>query len=268
MEPIIISNGIVEYYQGLLDKQNEKIRRVPDKKYNSKFSRFVYKKNLPIFLGQNKYHERDLENISQTCKVKGIDKKDLSVVVFDEHTDMYIFNEEDLTKIKKATGNDVRNKIHLGNWVLELIKQRYPDISLVGVRDFTSSGSRSLYSKYNDKVSFYLGLGFEQEKHFDSEDFEKTRLQNLNEFFSKKDFKPYTFISLDCDVSQDLLGKEDSNIRKCGDLKYDELIEAIKYIRKKSKIIGASIFGEGFMFGSFTDARENVNDLIRNFAEN
>jgi hypothetical protein len=209
---------------------------------------------LPIFLSWcQSNHHFDFQNINNVVNSRPINKEDLSLEIFDYHTDMYL-------------GLERSEELNMGNWVLHLINNNYSDISIVGVVDFTRTssfvGSQQYenYIRYKEQVSFFLGKDFDKKIDFKEWDSSQLKLKSLEDFL-KKPLRKYSFVSLDCDVSCDFANPVRGGAIKIygvrGEVTIDELREMINYINKHSEIIGLSIHFIGFQ----TDEKKWLNNV-------
>jgi len=197
---------------------------------------------VPIICNMdNSEHGQDIENIEKIITLKGIDKKKLSIVVFDVHTDMYTMTYE------------------CGNWVRKMLNIGYDHISIVGVVDFTESDTHAMaYQGLGERVEFFTGPQFLSKKFFKGYDPKLTIVRPLNDFYERQ-LRENTIISLDCDVSREFSKLISARLSRCfgrkGKTKVDDLLTMIESVKKKSKIIGQTVYGT---VDSFEAKEENV----------
>lgn len=218
----------------------------------SDFNKF--KNKIPYFLiDMNFKHHKDVKIINKVVKLKKINKKDLSLVIFDSHTDMY------------QEGNKyfpIEKKVTMTNWVAYMLSKKYENISIVGVTDFTKSSPERKgfeYKSFGDKLSFFTGKDYNPEKDF-GENQGQVELKTLEEFF-KHPLKENTFISLDSDVSSDFTTMNPKFAGRLGSTTTRELQEMIKYIKNNSNLIGFSFYGTGWG-EAFSEKSANLMTLL------
>ncbi len=214
----------------------------------------LFKIGMPCFLDESTAdHHFDIENIASTIKRNNIDKKELSLIIFDAHTDMYkLPKQNSLTK----------PKINMANWVLHLLEKDFSDISIVGVSDFTRSSveiEEFEYWRFQNKVSFFLGEDFKKERDFNGPSYGKVCLRKINEFKNKK-LRKYSFISLDCDVSSEFSDMNPAHVGYLGDTKIQDVCDIINHIKEYSSIAGFSMYG--VFPTAFTDKQKQTKKVL------
>ena len=222
------------------------------------FSLFSRKKGLPCFLSNDTaLHHQDIENIKTVQNKNKIEKKDLSVVVLDAHTDMYRYDDP---RILELQGEN-----NMTNWILHMLDKGYDDISILGVSDFTKScpekGSFE-YHRMNERVHFFIGRDFDRQYDFKEDGFSQVELRSLSDFMRKK-LRKYSFISLDSDVSDDFAGHPRYGGYR-GKTRVSEIIDIISYVGNNSHIIGFSLYGmygDGF-FSTFSERKDIVRKVL------
>lgn len=224
----------------------------------------VFSKKLPCFLSYTcSDHHRDIKNIETTLRRRKIRKEETSIIVLDKHTDMYEYaadNKKNQEVIK------YQGKVNMTNWILYMLKNNYPDISLVGVEDFTSSqgGGNENYKGLNENISFFVGKEFDLEREFGTIE-EAPKIKSVEDFFQKP-LRQNSFISLDCDVSKDFSPQEYYCDRYCGSLKLQDVVKVIEEVKSKSRLIGVSIHGVvggplGF-YDTFREKEKEIKEII------
>jgi len=194
----------------------------------------IYKKHRPIFFsGDHADHHLDSGNIDSVIQKQKISKDDLSIIIFDFHTDMYQGENYPL----------INEKLTSANWVLDLVAKGYSDISIIGVVDFTLS-SKELpgyeYYHFKDVVNFYVAHEVQILDYYPEHDHKNLPLHPLDSF-EEKQLRKYSFISLDSDVSSDFT--QYLNCKAFGYLPMDSFIPALEHIANDSIIIGKSFYG-------------------------
>ena len=202
----------------------------------SKFLKFRDK--IPYFLNDfHTFHEDDVRHIEAARKIRNVKKSDLSLVVFDAHTDMYQCGEK---------YHPIEEKVDMANWIAYMLNENYPDISILGVSDITSTCPQRKgfeYRLFKDRLSLFLGEDIIFEKDF-KEYNNEFPLYNINDFFNKN-LKKYSFISLDADVNLNFTVKT-YGIGRHGRMEMEQIIKAIKYVKEKSNLIGFSFYASGW----------------------
>ena len=218
----------------------------------SNFNKF--KNKIPYFLiDLNCRHHKDVKNINKVVNLQKIDKKDLSLVVFDSHTDMY--QEE-------PRFSPIEKEVDMANWVAYMLSKGYGNISLVGITDFTSSCPQRKgfeYNSFGEDLSFFVGKDYNPEIDF-RENNGQVKLNNLDEFF-KHPLKKHSFISLDSDVSSDFTNMNSKFAGRLGSTTTKELYEMIKYIKENSNLVGFSFYGTGWG-DAFSEKSTNLMTLL------
>ncbi|MFA5953424.1 MAG: hypothetical protein WC812_02425 [Candidatus Pacearchaeota archaeon] len=212
------------------------------------------KNKTPYFITDfNFKHHQDVKNIEIARKIKKIDKKNLSLIIFDSHTDMYQEGEGYYHFEKKVT---------MANWIAYMVSREYSNISLIGVTDFTHSSRQRKgfeYGNLKNKVSFFLGENYKQEKDFKEYNGE-IKLNNIKDFFDAS-LMENSFISFDSDVSSDFTNTNSKFAGRLGNLGLEDCKKIINYIKENSNLIGFSFFATGFA-EAFNEKDHNLNSLI------
>jgi len=220
------------------------------------FGSFLNMKNkIPYFLTEvNSEHHKDVKNIEKTRRIKGVKKENLSLIVFDSHTDMYQKGEEKYPYIEK--------RITMANWLTYMLSLKYSNIALVGVTDFTKSAPQRKgfeYDSLDNKVSFFLGPKYNPQIDFKDYNGE-IKLHSIDEFFNLP-LKENSFISFDSDVSSDFTSMNQNFAGRLGGLTIEKSKEIIKHIKENSNLIGFSFYGT-FWDNSFREESSNLLSLL------
>jgi len=222
---------------------------------------FGEKKGFPCFLSDNFFHHQDVENIEAVRSMRRIQKSDLSLVVFDSHTDMYQLSK--LT-VEQRQICFAQGAVNMANWILEMSRRGYDDVHLLGVSDFTRTCPElegEEYYRFQDRIHFFLGRGFESRLDFQGEGFERTKLNPL-EAFSTQKLRPFSFISLDCDVSKELEADVSAGSFR-GETKLQEVLGIIRAVQARSQVIGFSVYGAVQQYGLSTSYGDREKEIAQ-----
>lgn len=257
---------------------SELIRKLAKDKFGKVIARWKYVSRLwpvfnvqiPCFLDDHcGNHDYDIENIGATLRRKCVSKEELSLVVFDKHTDMYPMDSE---KSRQVINQVVKmgckhTEVNCANWLLWMLRRGYSGISLIGATDFTNSHSEwhnPNYQSFGDKIEFFVDDSFDKQREFGQEGC-SIDFRRICDFFSKP-LRKYSFISLDCDVSEAFSPHPTYTRGYCGSMKIEDITAIIKEVRKRSQLIGMSIYGvsEGPMsfFNSFSENRRELEQVL------
>ena len=236
------------------DQETRKFAQEMDFHYIGMWNYFLfswfYKKKTPIFLSNSKTnHHFDYKNIEKIRKVKNLKKKDLSIVIFDFHPDMY-------WKIREH--RHTKREINMANWVGHLLETGYDDVHMVGVNDFTLSAPEvesKEYWRYNDQIKFYLGEDFNQEQYFADYDPNQIKLFSLDNFLETP-LRDYSFISICGDVSFAFTNLPPYWSGAQGRMSLDTLKKHIQHTKGNSKVEGISLYG--YYATTFCGSEDNV----------
>ena len=255
----------------------EYTKRKTKEKFREAIARWKYVSRWwPIFNAQTPCffdytcanHECDIENIRATLRRKRISKEEISLIVFDKHTDMYPMDSEKsrqvIKQVVKIGGNA---ELNCANWLLWMLKMGYSGISLIGATDFTNNHTEEHnphYWTFRDKIDFFVDDSFDKQKEFGQEEcsIEFRRICD----FGDKPLRRYSFISLDCDVSEAFNPHPSYTRGVCGSMKLNDVTAAIADVRKRSQLIGMSIYGvcgdPGGIFNSFSRNEQNLERVL------
>ena len=213
-------------------------------------------RNVPFFISpSNACHEQDLANVKATIRQRGVKKEELSLVVFDYHTDMY-----------RGTGCRVKRngkeELHMSNWILHMIEEGFTDISLVGVGDFLHTDSdidERWYGKYGGVVSYFVSDNIDLGQ-FENRD--GLELRSMAEF-KEKELRDYSFVSLDCDVSNSIAHERRNMADEFlygprGTVALTQIEDSLGYVGHRSDLIGVSFYCIDDLLSSSPDRLEGL----------
>jgi arginase family enzyme len=256
----MIENMIAVYSEETKTFAKERFKKsVPRRRYNSRWP--LLSSQIPCFLAiSGAEHAYDADNIRATLRRNHIGIDDVSLVVFDKHTDMYTLDTDKGREVIRLVGKE-----NSANWLLYMLKRGYSGVSLVGVEDFTEGHKESdnpAYHDFRDRIRFFVSDSFDKQKEFGQKEcgFELSKVQD----FSANRLRKYSFISLDCDVSGDFSPHPTYCRGQCGNMSLDAILAIIEDVRRRSQIVGFSIFGvSGGPSGFFNSFHENKRELER-----
>jgi hypothetical protein len=258
---------MIEDMIAVYSKETEKFAK---ERFKKSVPRWRYNLRLPLFNSQvpcflavsGAEHTYDIRNIGTTLRRKHVANDEVSLVVFDKHSDMYTLDSD-----KGREAVSLIGKINSANWLLCMLKQGYSGAFLIGVKDFTDNheeATNPAYHDFRDRIRFFVNDSFDRQKEFGQEacGFELSRVSD----FSTSPLRRYSFISLDCDVSEDFSPHPTYCRGYGGDMKLDEVIRVIEDVKRRSELIGISIFGisggPAHFFNSFSDNKRELERVL------
>lgn len=256
---------MIEDMIAVYSKETEKFakerfrKRVSRGRYNSRWP--LFNSQVPCFLAvSGAEHVNDIDNVRATLRRKHIGTDDVSLVVFDKHSDMYPLDSDKSKETAKLVG-----EVNSMNWLLCMLKRGYSGASLIGVEDFTNNHEEPdnpAYNDFGDRIRFFVNDSFDKQKEFGREEcgFELSRVSD----FSTSPLRKYSFISLDCDVSEDFSPHPTYCRGYGGNMRLDEILGVINDVKIRSELVGMSIFGiSGGPIQFFNSFEENKQELER-----